>query len=291
MVSETVAIDGKGNELLSYVERAGSRIPIIFLHGSGFSKEVFSKQFAGQALEDHHLIAVDLPGHGESSDAADPNATYSYRGFAAAIGEFIKRKSLDRCIVVGWSLGGHAAFEMLDDMPQVAGVFAFGAPPAPTGPLGLIRSLHISTNLLLMSKAEYTQLDAERFELTCFGQHSNGEFVQKLLRTDEKMRPCLSRSVMAGVGISQRERVESTRVPICLLHGGLDPIVRTRYMLSIQGPSLFRGRTIVFNDAGHAPFADSQIEFDGLLKQFSDAVESGQAIGYRDVDPGYLMVG
>lgn len=276
---------------LSYIERPGKELPIVFLHGSGFSKEVFKKQFVSGVIAGHRLIAVDLPGHGQSPDAEDPGTAYSYAGLASAVTAFVNRLDLERCIVVGWSLGGHVAYEMLDVVPQVAGVMAFGAPPAVGGPLGIIRSLHISRNLLLVSKARFSESDAERFERVCLDGHCTGEFVETLQRTDVKMRPNLSRSVMGNSGPGQKERVEKTQTPVCLLHGRRDPIARAGYIQSIKGPGIFRGQTIFFDDSGHAPFIDAADDFDNLLKQFADFVAaSGMHLSDR-TRAGYSKAG
>ena len=277
LVDWTTKIDAGGRDKLSYIERPGEGLPILFLHGSGFCKEVFLKQFAGTRLADRHLLALDLPGHGQSADAEDPDRTYSYAGLAESVAGFINRLKLDQCIVVGWSLGGHVAYDLLKMVPGVAGLMAFGAPPTVAGPLGVIRSLHISRTLLLISKATFTAADAERFERVCFGEHSKGEFVEALMRTDARMRPSLSRSVMRGFGPGQKEEVEKSHKPICLLHGGQDPIVSAGYMQSIRGLGLYHGRTIVLPGSGHAPFFDSPTEFDELLNGFVGAVEYGCA--------------
>lgn len=262
---------------LSYMDRAGDGMPILFLHGSGFSKEVFSQQFESEELAGHRLIAVDLPGHGASPDAEDPRGTYTYEGFAAAVTAFIREIGLERCVVVGWSLGGHVAYDMLDTVPEVAGALTFGAPPAVAGPLGIIRSLHISRNLLLISKGKFTVSDAERFERASLGGLRQGEFVDALLRTDEKMRPTLSRSVMSSSVGGQRERLEVSRIPVCIVQGRDDPIARTGYVQTLSWPALFEGQAVIFDESGHAPFMDAQERFDRLLERFCGAVESGQA--------------
>ncbi|MEX3010272.1 alpha/beta fold hydrolase [Hoeflea sp. TYP-13] len=291
MEPKTPIVDHSDEGALSYIERAGDRMTIVFLHGSGFSKEVFKQQFTSPYLADHRLIAVDLPGHGASPNAADPKATYTYEGLARAVTAFIRKLGIDRCIVVGWSLGGHVAYEMLDTVPQVKGVMAFGAPPAVGGPLGIVRSLHISKNLLLISKAKFSRSDAEHFERTCLNGMRQGEFVETLMRTDEKMRPCLSRSVMSSSGRGHKERVETSQTPVCLLQGAQDPIARSNYVQSITGASLFAGRAIIFEEAGHAPFLDSQVRFDRLLSQFSDAVESGRTVTSLTAKPNYALAG
>ena len=41
---------------LAYLERAGADIPIVFLHGNGFSKEVFANQFLSKRLDELKVI-------------------------------------------------------------------------------------------------------------------------------------------------------------------------------------------------------------------------------------------
>lgn len=252
-------------------------MPIILLHGSGFSKEVFIRQFESKQLKGHHLIAVDLPGHGASPDAIVPKLTYSYSGLAQAVLKQIRILQIEHCIVVGWSLGGQAALEMLDNVPEVAGVMAFGAPPATGGPLGLLRAMIFSKDLLLAGKAKHTLADAIRFEKAALGEYAAGQFVDVIMRTDPNMRPLLSRSILLNAGHNQRELVENASVPVCLLHGELDPFVRKKYMQSVTGDKLFGGETVVFENTGHAPFMEKQKEFDLLLAQFAEAVEIGAA--------------
>jgi pimeloyl-ACP methyl ester carboxylesterase len=54
------------------------------LHGNSSCKEAFDRQLNGALGDEFRLIAIDLPGHGASSDAADPNRTYSFPGYAEA---------------------------------------------------------------------------------------------------------------------------------------------------------------------------------------------------------------
>ncbi|MEM9677263.1 MAG: alpha/beta hydrolase [Pseudomonadota bacterium] len=265
-------------QTLAYLDRPGRGTPILFLHGNGFSKEVFAAQFSSETLADHRLLALDLPGHGRSQDAYDPKATYSYAGFAREVEAFIAEIGLERCIVAGWSLGGQIALEMLDAMPAIAGVIAFGAAPAPNGPLGILQSMHLSKILLLAGKGVFTREDAEYFEKACFGERTTYQFVPTLLRTDPCMRPNLSKSLLYASGISQKQRLERSHTPVCLLHGRGEPLIRTSFMRQVSSAALYGGTTIILEQAGHAPFVQAQSGFERVLKQFADDVETGTAL-------------
>ena len=69
---------------LRLTESEGPGLPILMLHGTGSCRAVFGKQLDSAPALQHRLIAVDLPGHGESEDAADP-ATYSLRGMTRTV--------------------------------------------------------------------------------------------------------------------------------------------------------------------------------------------------------------
>jgi pimeloyl-ACP methyl ester carboxylesterase len=267
----------KNGQRIAYVFREGEGIPILFIPGSGYSKMVFWKQFESPVLRQKHLIALDLPGHGESSDARDPGSTYSYQGFAQSVREFLELAKVDRCIVAGWSLGGQVAIELIDSSPRIAGVMAFGAPPAMTGPMGLLLSMHISRILLLASKPVFTQTEAALFEQLTLAGHGDGRFVSDLLRVDRNMRPNVSRSVLFSRGTSQRKRLEQAASPVYLVNGEHEPLVRLSYMQSIRSPMLFAGRATTINDCGHAPFVERPELFDEMLIQFAGFVESQQA--------------
>jgi pimeloyl-ACP methyl ester carboxylesterase len=255
---------------LAFSQRAGVEPAIVFLHGSGFCKDVFDRQFDSPLLAQHRLIAIDLPGHGESPNAASPSATYSFSGFAKAVDSLLRKLGVQQCIVVGWSLGGHVALQMADRYPQVSGVMTMGTAPVSGGPLGLIRSMHLSRGLLLAGKSQFTRADAQMFEKHCLEQASDGRFLAALQRVDPQLRPSVSKYALTKHGLGQLGDLVNSRTATCLVHGAADPFIRTPYMRSLRAPTLYKGGAIVFASAGHAPFIAEQERFETLLLDFVD---------------------
>ena len=65
-------------------ESGGSGTAVLMIHGNSSSGAVFRNQMTGPLGERYHLIAPDLPGHGDSGDAIDPDRSYSMEGYADA---------------------------------------------------------------------------------------------------------------------------------------------------------------------------------------------------------------
>ena len=93
---------------------------MVFIHGVGGCAEHWAAQLAaaGPAIR---AVAFDLPGHGQSDQAADGD--YSIQQIAAAIGAVIDGLGLRRAVLVAHSLGATAAIEYADShRNRVAGL-------------------------------------------------------------------------------------------------------------------------------------------------------------------------
>src|SRR5260370_28886631 len=86
------------------VEESGQGgIPVLLIHGNSSCRGVFRHQLQGRIAENHGLIAFDLPGHGQSSNAPDPTRSYTLPGLVDAASELLKKLGVTEAIVFGWS--------------------------------------------------------------------------------------------------------------------------------------------------------------------------------------------
>lgn len=250
-------------------QSGGVGLPLVMLHGNGSSDAVFRRQFDSPLSESHRLIAINLPGHGASGDAFDPDPTYTPTGLAKTIGETLDKLAIRRAAIFGWSLGGHVAMELAGFHPAVAGLFLVGAPPVPPGSLGLLRGFHANFDLLLTSKKTFTERDVERFARLCFGDHADADFLAAIRRSDGRLRANFVKSMLRGDGMDQRRFVETTSIPTAILNGAVDPFVRLNYIDGLSYGNLWRQRCHVFPATGHAPFWHAPQLFNPLLAAFA----------------------
>ncbi len=88
---------------MAYAEvNSDKKDTILFIHGNSNSHNIFKNQLGSPLLSDYRMIAVDLPGHGESSKCYDDDC-YTIPWYSKMI------MKLTNLSVVGHSLGGHVA--------------------------------------------------------------------------------------------------------------------------------------------------------------------------------------
>jgi pimeloyl-ACP methyl ester carboxylesterase/membrane protein DedA with SNARE-associated domain len=104
---------------IAYTERGplavpAGKLPILLLHGSPGSRRDFTTEIPTLAQE-RRVIVPDLPGFGGSThDLAD----YSIAAHAGYVLELLDQLGIERVHVVGFSMGGGVAIELIDRAPD-----------------------------------------------------------------------------------------------------------------------------------------------------------------------------
>src|SRR5436305_14243943 len=92
---------------------ASGASPVLALHGGG--QTAFMYEELGRALRDeHHILAPDLPGHGDSDGLTDASH-FGRHDIVATIPPLLDEFGLSRVVVVGASLGGLTAITLAAD--------------------------------------------------------------------------------------------------------------------------------------------------------------------------------
>lgn len=244
----------------------GQGLPVLLLHGNSGCKEVFAGLLAalGGACRP---IAIDLPGHGASDDALDPLRSYSIPGYADLVQELAAALGLDRYAVFGWSLGGHVAIELLARGAPV-GIATCGTPPIGRGRLGLLRGYRLHRILGYVGRRQLDAAECAWFASVIADGAPPPGLAAAVARTDGRARELMLQAFAAGRGADQRRTVESSPLPLAILDGAADPLIRHGYTAKLRYANLWRGRPQRIEGAGHAPFLGQPQVFQALLGAF-----------------------
>jgi pimeloyl-ACP methyl ester carboxylesterase len=289
--------DTKGVRL-RYIEAGSAGPPIVLLHGLGSTVTKWRDTMPIIAAR-RRVIAVDLPGFGRS---AAPRGRYTFGFLAGGITAFLDALKIERCVLVGNSLGGDTAMWLAAAHPdRVTGLVLVdpalplpaGARPHPATTARMaVSSIPGVGELLYSAFVWMTPADKALEE----GLRRNvadpsrvaPETARLLLEEAEerRRRPALRRPVMSAqrnlmwMLSAKRAEVErvarSLAIPTLLVWGSEDKLVPLatgeEWVAKIPGAEL-----VVMEGAGHNPQVEMPDRFAEIVLAFADRL-AGDAV-------------
>lgn len=242
-----------GDTTIGVHESEGKGQAVLMIHGNSLSAKSFGKQISGPLGKEFHLIAVDLPGHGNSLPAIDPRNNYSLPGYAEIILALITHLNLSKLVLVGHSLGGHIALEASEMSPEIKGIVIFGTPPLGIPPAinEAFLDMRLMPSLLVKEGVEIPQF-----------------FIDDFNNTDPKARKFLMRNTAKNNLKDEIDIVSNLKMPLAIIHGAHDKLINLDYIKKIQMPSLWKNEVQIIKDAGHSPQWETPDEFNSILEGF-----------------------
>lgn len=264
----------------------GVRTPLLLIHGNSMSARAFDGLLNGPLGRSYRLMAVDLPGHGASDDAAFPDIAYTLPGYADAMLDALFALDCPGAIVCGWSLGGHIAFEMMSRSPLIPAALAIATPPVRPGPSAAAGFDVTGTFGLFMT--EHLDDAGKRVLADVSAGAAAAEFAyEAVARADGRARRIFAESMLNGIGADPAPLFRDPLRPVALVTGAREEFVSRDFMQSIQGPALWRGGVQQITGAAHAPFLEAPAEFAAMLLQFvRDVASLRRARPQADGAPG-----
>jgi pimeloyl-ACP methyl ester carboxylesterase len=261
---------------IAYDDR-GSGAPFVFIHGIGSSAVAW--QPVTQVLVQHgfRTVAVDLPGHGASH--REPG-DYSLSELASVQRDLLDHLGIDRCILVGHSLGGGIALQFAYIYPDRLSGLALVA----AGGLGVDTSRVLKVmalpgsgvviaagfNRVTVGAAEWVarHWPGRRPLPAVLGRPSLDRFWEFADPGHRDAFLAILRSVVdsGGQKVSALPHFEAIEdLPVLIVWGGRDhvlPVAHGERAHELLPASSFQ----VFPDAGHEPHLDEPAAVAALLE-------------------------
>jgi len=268
------AIDVNGCRI-AYREAGHGDWTLVFLHGNSMSSEIFKAQFNGLLAEKYRLLAFDLPGHGRSDNATAPEATYTLPGYASVIRSALEQLQVISPVMIGFSLGGNVALEMLASGQDMAGLMIIGAAPLSGDPAHLMDGFLPHIDLSFGFNDSFDDEEVEAYAQNAFHADATTRpkfFEQDVRRTDGKARTTVIASLATGNYADQVALVGTNPMPLAIVFGANDELMNTDHISSLDFANLWRGTIQTLADGHHSPFWDVPRNFDVLVNTFADQV-------------------
>ena len=100
---------------VAYLDLPGEGTPVLLVHGIGSSADTWGDVPSRLSAQGIRVVALDLPGHGESSKGP---GDYSLGSLASTLRDLLDELAIDRVHLVGHSLGGGVSMQFAYQFPD-----------------------------------------------------------------------------------------------------------------------------------------------------------------------------
>lgn len=219
--------------------------------------------------EEAYTVTVDLPGHGRSHGR--PPHLYTMEGVAQALADVFDEAGIDRCALVGYSMGGRVAlYFSVFQSERVRRLVLESASPGLRSDNQRSRRRDVDERRALQIQKDLSGFLEEWYRQPLFSSLERHDLVQEMIDRREENDPDELARVLRGMGPGNQtslwERLPDLDVPTMMLTGALDE----KYVDITKKAAEMAGciDRVVVPRAGHNVHAERSQAFVAQLVQF-----------------------
>ena len=235
---------------------------LVFFHGSSFSAGIWDYQLKSELFKDYHLMAIDLPGHGDSPRFDD----YSVKSILQNLHDHIK--DLDDVVLVGHSIGGNFAIELLNSLQNVSGLVLAGTCPLKR-PINMAEAYLPSPALAITFNKFLDTHELEQIlDINCHKDSmSKYNFIENMRITDPVFRERTAQAIGSNEFQNHVEILQNCSIPIAILYSEDEEIINLKYLESLELNTLWQTIQVI-PKSKHCPQVENPDRFNAVLASF-----------------------
>ncbi len=259
---------------VNYVE-LGEGPPLLLVHGLSGAWQNWLENIPHFARS-HRVIAIDLPGFGSSPM---PPWELTIPAYGRLVRDFCERLGIERCAIVGNSMGGFIATEVAVAEPErveklvlvsAAGITWAGARQEPMAVLGRVVRAATPITVRWQTGVGMRRPRARQISFRSVFHRPN-ELRRELLW--ENLVPALDSpgyldALTNFVGYDIRHRLGEIEDPTLVVWGRNDRLVPAPAALSYQRRIGGNAELAIFDQTGHVPQLERPVRFNRTLERF-----------------------
>jgi pimeloyl-ACP methyl ester carboxylesterase len=258
---------------VNYCEMGEAGPPIVFVHGLAGCWQNWLENIPHFA-RDHRVIALDLPGFG---DSPMPPWDISIANYGRLLDEFCRELNVHSSALVGNSMGGFIAAESAIAQPEwverlvlvsAAGISTVHIRREPAE--ALARLMAASAPLMVRIRERGMRRWRLRYALFRNVFHAPQRLRPELVwefAHGAQDAPGFLPALGALLGYDFQDRLERVRVPTLIVWGRDDRVIRAADALEFER-YLIDSRLVIFDHCGHVPMAERPVRFNRVLDRF-----------------------
>ena len=260
---------------LAYIEKNPSiDKTLFFVHGNSGSSKMWQKQFESDLLDNYRLVAIDLPGHGQSGWSKDSFNDYSVPGTAKILSEIVHNTIGDKpFILIGFSYGTNVVAEMLEFKIKPAGIVFIGTcVVGKDHGLDKVFKPNESPSIFFYNETDRELVRASMADsLTNAAEREIEMLTEDYLHVSPDFKPALFKSASEGKISDEIASLQKLNMPALTIFGAEDKVVNVDYLDDLPFP-VWRNHLYKLSPAGHFASIDQPEEFTQLLSEYSGAI-------------------
>jgi non-heme chloroperoxidase len=259
------------------VRESGIGAPLVFIHGFPSSGRVWHRQFNSSLSESFAMMALDMPGFGDSVFFGEPTT------FACAeiVKDFLDGRKLESVVLVGWSFGAGVVMKYCEQFGthRIAGIALVDDCPLLLPSRDWLAGVHTPFSAEEFAQWARDWADnrprlARRLSETEFAEPVNHEEDIALLVDDALRADPRAIGFLRDVATQDfRPSLSRLTTPALLLYGrhsNMTTLTTAKYMDEI----IPDGRLHLFDHSGHNPMLEEPDKFNRLLGAFAASLSS-----------------
>lgn len=228
---------------------------VLMLHGAGADKETWLR-FAQKLPRHFNLIIPDLPAHGDS--CYSEQSRYSIEQQAQRLAEFIQILRLQDIHLVGSSMGGAIAMQLVAKLPQAFASLCLIDTAGAESEKGWLQQEIASTGTNPMMEIHSISDYKRMIQIGMSKPPYIPSVFLPLLAEKKIIRRDRDAHVMRDIllDLDQREIMSSLKLPTFIIWGALDKIMHVNDV-GLLTQSIGGSQSLVIPDVGHVPMVEA----------------------------------
>lgn len=248
-----------------YFDDSGKGKVVVLLHGYLESKVIWS-ELARELSQDYRIICPDLPGHGKS-DLTEPIATMEL--LARRVKELLDILQVDRCVMLGHSMGGYVALAFAELFPAYLSGFGL-VHSHPFADSDEKRAARLNDVELILSGLKEAIIEMSIPRL--FANDNVSRMKGTVERWKQMARSTANSGIIASLrGMAARTDrsniLENLYVPGLLVFGRKDNLIPNEVALRVEHAHSHL-RTVWLENSGHLGFVEEPYEMRLAISSF-----------------------
>jgi pimeloyl-ACP methyl ester carboxylesterase len=223
--------------------------------------------------EDYRIVAMDMRGHGLSDK---PHDGYNdSKLWADDLNAVIQSLNLDHPVLCGWSYGSLVILDYIRHYSEdkIGGSYFVGA----ITKLGSDEAMSVITAEFLSlvpglfsNDVEESVSSLESLLRMCFAEEPRSADLYQMLGYNLSVPPYVRQELFSR-GLDNDDLLPKISKPVLITHGADDAIVKLA-AVDQHKSGMVHAQIHVMANAGHAPFWDDAVRFNGRLRAFAESL-------------------